>query len=463
MIKMNYVTKIRIIYTGEDEILKEYVKCFFEFIGVMVCEYRINFGTDIFKIPYDTSVINIALNDVSNVNSSKIKLREQILEDVINKIFRDDYFTCQTLQQIRSLYVSSTENKDLYLCFFTKDICCKTNEVVQRQKAKDNDEFYMGEKYNPIDVPLNAYIIKVFNELINAYVKLAKLKEIFSCPYKEFAMLNIQKHLNEFLQIFINNGYHTSVLSRHFDTTKIINSSILIEQVKQFLQRYSSFIGAYYLAIEVYYNNRIDPTKLCEKLKMEGAKRQERKFYAKAIKYQTLIQERNDINSSRIIPEYKKVYELEPLNFNERYKVAYITARDGRLKDAESILDIRLMDMYAKYNNPLFLIGLLQLFDLSFRISLLSIHEYSARGRAAGLFNICSKIDSLNFFLSLFDSEEIKDMYSSVINPCATTFFKEIKPSVDCTSLEGQKKAIESRIFQSHSIPNKTKSIGTMY
>lgn len=477
------VTKIRIIYTGEDESLKEYLKCFFEFIGVMVCEYRVNCVEDTYRMPYDESVVNIALNDVSNmiekrnyyarqklnaisvnsklrsdINDSKIKIREKILEAVVNKIWKNDSNTCKTLQQIRELYVSSDENKDLYLSLFAKDMCYETNKMVQEQKVKDNDEYHkIGEKYNPIDVPFNAYMSKIFNELINTYVKLGELKEVFSCPYKEFVMLNVQKHLNELLSVFVGEHNISSLLARYFDVTKITKSSVLIEQVKQFLKKCPS-IGAYYLAIELYYKNRINTTELCQKLRMEGNKYQERKFYVKAIEYQTLFQKKANTDISRIIPEYKKVYELEPSSFSARYKAAYVAAKDGRFKEAESILDMNLMGAYIKYNNPLFLIGLLQVFGLMLKIGINSVCEYTAQACASHLYDICTKIDSPAFFLNLFDREETCEMYLEVIKPCSKTFYKEIKPLVSCTALKQQLQAIEYRIFES----DKAKSIGTI-
>ena len=78
---MEYITKIRIIYSKEDEALKEYIKRFFEFIGIMVCDYMIDYEDATLmqfkKIPYDETVTDIALNKIchfiSDFNNNKFE------------------------------------------------------------------------------------------------------------------------------------------------------------------------------------------------------------------------------------------------------------------------------------------------------------------------------------------------------------------------------------------------------
>ena len=347
MIKMNYVTKIRIIYTGEDEILKEYVKCFFEFIGVMVCEYELEKSErctrELTEVPYDESVVNIVLGSIvpyiqcykghSNLeflyarfnetnDEVKAEAREKLLDELISKIWEKDSINLPVIQRIRKLFVSAEENRDLFLILYGEKIVGEINklydELAENGAVKPSFDDYIQNKFNEL--------LSVFQVLSNEN-KEGKL----SSSYGEFALINIQEHLKHILSLFESQIRYAEMCGEKLkiDNSMRISLYDLRNMIISFMHKYPQLTSAKYLAISLGCGTLDN----CAALIQEGQRFSEKKYYFKAALTSALAKQQYGYSQEEVIEDYKLACSYNPLSVDARLQhVDYITQSSDFLR-----------------------------------------------------------------------------------------------------------------------------------
>lgn len=464
------VTKIRIIYTGEDEILKEYVKCFFEFIGVMVCEYKLEkserVASDLKEIPYDGSVVNIALGSIvpyvqkykghSNLefyytrfddknDDAKTQAREKLLDELISKIWEKDSINLPVIQRIRKLFVSAEENRDLFYILYGEQIVGEINILF--------DELAKEAAIKPF---FNDYIQNKFNELLFVFQVLSnenKEGKLSLSPYGEFAIINIQEHLKHILSLFES---QIRAAERWGEKLKIDNSMItslydLRNMIISFIHKYPQFISAKYLAISL----DCGTLDICAYLIQEGQRFREKKYYSKAALISALEKEQNSYSQDKVIEDYELACEYDPLGVDARLQLADYIIKNAKREETYSFFDdgnhtISSFEYYDReevIKASRILLPIVSFFenngtnDLLVRKRLIDIYGrvlflkryVNIRRISTGIVNCM--VDTvlatrLSIFLQVFELEEVEKLIYNIINPFILNCAIKIKTPV---------------------------------
>lgn len=494
---MEYITKIRLIYSKEDEALKEYIKRFFEFIGIMACEYMIDcedkFSAlmQLKKIPYDETVTDIALNKICHIISdwnnnkyeeyhlqikpilftrgwkkqveSKIEYREKILDEIINRIWGEDKLNLKNIQKLRKLYVSSTENRDLFLILYGISIAYENEKLYKKMvaedkasvvgniaeaKSKEEEEFINFMCASPVLNPYTSFIEDKFNELstaynslYNEYKKLVLSKEIPPSAYCEFALLNIQRKLYDILKLYeksidiVNNNTEIKV---SLDTADIIPFNEFIPYIYQFINKYRTFDSAKYLLISL----NVGIYAICKGLKEIGIRCQEKKYYSKAVEMLALFQKEEN--------EYVKNLELalsfDPESQTCKNRIATHFAQKADYLTAEFKLIFELGDgtncYFNKYCDFIKMKSSLLNFELLWKIALKTNREYTMNDMTEKMAIITNYKFNVIWLLSLYADEELEEFYFKLIKPvqinCAKLTKRLIRTSVIERDLIGE-------------------------
>ena len=496
---MEYITKIRIIYSKEDEALKEYIKRFFEFIGIMVCDYMIDYEDATLmqfkKIPYDETVTDIALNKIchfiSDFNNSKfeefhlqikpilftrgwkkkaeskIEYRERILDELINMIWQNDKLNLENIQKLRKLFVSSAENRDLFLILYGISIAYENENLYKKMLAEDNasgfgniigkkskeeEEFINFILARPVLNPYTSFVEDKFNELStaynslnNEYKKLILSKEIPPSPYCEFALLNIQRKLYDILKLYeksidiVNNFTEIKV---SLDTTDIIPFNEFIPYIYHFITKYRTFDSAKYLLISL----NVGTYAMCEGLKAIGIRSKEKKYYSKAVEKLALLQE----DENKLMKNLELAHSFDPLNQNYINKIATQLAHNGIYNEAERKIIFEYGDgtncYFDKYCDFIKMKSSLLNFELLWKIALKTNREYSMKAFAERMAIITINKINVYWILPIYADEELEDFYLKLIIPFRINYAKLTKQCLKTTILERQ--AIGEQIFR---------------
>lgn len=246
---MKNINKMRIIYPAEFNAEKEYLKTFFDYIGILVYDEKIfdSQYIDVWYIHLKTNndpdgvdiVLNYYTNDVvpvppynkriylyfdlekkicdirtkpvpnsyyltnyESANLPKKDLRSEVLDLLIDEIWRDDIKNKDAIKLIKECYISKTEDSDLfyilqaiYSYIDVSESYIITSHNEQMENTKQRSEIIETKLW------LNDYVIKFFEELWRVKCLLNDNDSpyaIYTTINNEELLLRLYNHLSEY-------------------------------------------------------------------------------------------------------------------------------------------------------------------------------------------------------------------------------------------------------------------------
>ena len=444
---MKNITKMRIIHTEEYNAEAEYLKTFFEFIGILVYdeviysndtiythlkkendkegvdivlnyyskEYSINYLQNRLYLYFDLQE-NICkleneplespfLNDTSN-NPSRKDTRINALNNLINEIWKDDEENLQAILKIKELYVSKTEDNDLF--YILQAIYCtnqlfsldfiKIANMQEEKEAKDKGKPTPSCTKYCFNISLDDdYIKKMFFELWRI---ICNLKDSDN-PYITYTTINAYKLLLILYSYLYNRHKYDLPKLIEYNNQKIElkDISFLYNLTKDLLHQHYWFTKAYFMLIEL--NEMVDEPddNIFMHLINESKTKKFPAYYSsiyhqyglKQIYYATinLIEEnysyKKYINKGNVMLD--EALQIDQLNFRILYDQAFFLVPDRKFESAKYKLanvqyyigNKKIDDMIFNFNTMQNNILVLETYILLFKIALNTNQEYSMR------------------------------------------------------------------------------------
>ena len=400
----NHITKMRIIHTAEYNAEAEYIKTFFEFIGILVYDEIIYnkedwyeslnkhndyegvdivlnyYGSENYYTPYYENrfylhfcleeyickVQDEYLNDYfASNNDSKRNTRINVLNELINNIWKNDEESKQSILQIREYYVPQEEDNDLFynlqaiyctdtllnLSYIKQDDEIKKKQIKEcEKKGLQLNEFYNKYVLN-ITSYLSEYIPKMFFELWRI---ICSLKENDN-PYIIYTTINAYKQL-----LILYSHLYKYEFPKILDIIEYNNQKIEFKNLNQLkeltnnlLCRYPKFTKGLFLKAELNDMEENSNIVILKHLINESKTKLFPAYYAAIYQQLGILYIKNDYTNegNELL---KQSFDINPYNFNVLYDKAYfyaLNATDGNFTNAEVITNYILNYIPIKDNH----------------------------------------------------------------------------------------------------------------
>ena len=386
---MRNITKMRIIHSVFNTPEVEYIKCFFNSIGLLISDKIVAEYSDCnkeLKKKNDNDGIDIVINyfgedynpnnnnrlylyiDIENkiceiyqypitreeyfkikTLNSKKETRRELLNILINEIWRNDENNLEAVQYIKDCYISGIEDKDLF--YIIQSINCindvlssyiisnqrksienKNKNEIQAAKRNKRDAYQENNDFD-LYIILYNYEIEMFRELwkiiLSLNCSLDNNKHIaYTRIYFEKLFLELYSKLSnldrEKLGTYLTNdeGY------------KIRNVDTLIEEAYQLLELNPKFDGIGFLLFDLISMTNRPLDQIYNYLRTKSKQTSIPEYYSQIYyKIGNVLEEQSDIEKAKEF--YKYVLEFNPQCYEARFRLSNLMFYDGETQLAK--------------------------------------------------------------------------------------------------------------------------------
>lgn len=483
------INKIRFIYEEKDNPIREYLRVFFEYIGLLTCEERINFNnykelTNSFSKENDEDGFDIIINfsddngwkyehiknrlylyvDMENNicgvtelpcskfikfleflpvefknSSSKRETRIGILDLLINQIWKNDEENKNAINEIREYYVPNDEDRDLFYlleAFEFKQLLKNSNVVREYNASPHIRKKIYDDTYKESS--------KLFIEFYNEMYKMCCLLNDSPSPYSRYAFINSAQKFTLTYNIldkffFSNEEAMAEYFKLNIKTCYVpVYRSEFLSLINKLIGDNPKFIRARHLLHEL--SN--DKTKYLSRIFEEAEKSNFPEYYSNFYAldsinkimdiYWLYIEEgkKNDKYINEILDiylEFKERFKCDVLN-QVLYAAVYNTVREK----PEKVLRIITRGYFSlnitdvEYSSFRELIYMFEFSKLLIKIYINAFHEHTARQ------NFCNMVEFMNGIADSYFIQKIADVDEEV---AFKTFESQFRKSYDVLCL----------------------------
>lgn len=383
---MQNITKMRIIHSVFKTPEVEYIKCFFNSIGLLISDEMIeknNDSTKKLEKNNDSDGIDIVINyfgddynpnnnnrlylyiDIENkickiyqypitkeeyfkikILNSKKETRRELLNILINEIWKNDKNNLDAIQYIKDCYISQTEDNDLFYIiqaincindvFSSYIISSQRNRIEKENKKeieaakKNNRVAYLENNDFDLHVFLFNYEIEIFRKLWEMILSLNNnldnsldnnIHIAYTRIYFEKLFLELYSKLSDMdkknLWAYLNND--KDYIIRNIDT--------LIEESNQWLEAYLEFDGIGFLLFDLILMTNRPLDKIYNYLRVKSKLTCEPKYYSQIYyKIANILEEQADTEKAKEF--YKYILEFDPQCYEAQFRLSNLKYRD---------------------------------------------------------------------------------------------------------------------------------------
>lgn len=425
--KMSSYTKMRIIHDVTSNAEKEYLKTFFNYIGIVVYDeaiYQPNdwrhhleklndsdgvdivlnyYGVDYFKCNYrkriylyfdlDNNICEITelpltnlidLSEKENTSSTKKDLRIQALNLLINEIWKTDEKNRMAIQNIRNCYVPQNEDKDLFYILQAINSCMTILKSYTIEHGNQGDEV----KHLPLVLNVDYYVNIMLNELCRMQYLLSEDDSNPYISYVDLYNMELLSRLYPFLSYYVQ-------LSIYREKSFIKNPTLLDDLFFDIKNKFPWFTKLRLRLINYVDFESGDFHRAYKKLINDSENSEFPAYYSNLYVQiaRTYLSYPDERYEQKLLKLLKKYLEIDPANYQLSYYLSYLYALKGKFEYAETILYERhnilagfestncmefyyasLNDIFNEFESQLLLAG----------IAIDSSKEYSLMGYVSG-------------------------------------------------------------------------------
>lgn len=455
---MQNITKMRIIHSAEFNAEKEYLKTFFDYIGLLVYDEKIldfqykYLWYEHLKRNNERSGVDIVLNyytndnvpvppynkriylyfdlekkicDISskplpspkyllnnkNVDMTKKDLRSKVLDLLIDEIWEDDIENNDAIKLIKECYIPKNEDSDLfYILQAIYSYLDVSDSYIIRAHNSQMEEFGDTRAKIVTSLFLDNYVEKFFSELWRVQCSLKHNNS----PYAIYTTIN---NSNLLLTLYFNlseyEKKHFPYISHNNTTLQINSDRDISHQIYNLVRNYPWFTKAMLKMIEMGIENQGIYNHLLDCI----SKSPFPVYYASVynvLGYKYLNQNRN---YKEIVEMFSKTLEIDPSNYDANFRIGLLTAGEGKLKTGESYLkniltNIGSDNLYVQnnsYYNLFSLSELIKSFQIDILISKINLNsnrEHSMRGSINEAFLYAECYEDIPLIQRIADNDE---------------------------------------------------------
>lgn len=455
---MQNITKMRIIYSAEFNAEKEYLKTFFDYIGILVHDEKI-LNSQLLDVWYkhlktnnDLDGVDIVLNyytaddvptplynkriylyfdiekkicdisnkplsnpnvllDDKNMNISKKELRSKALDLLIDEIWQydkkneDSIKNKDTIKLIKECYIPKNEDSDLFYILQAIYSCIYVNESYVINSY--NKQLEKNGSINDIIEPklfLKGYVIKFFEELW----KVRCLLNDNDSPYAIYTTINNEKLLF-CLYKYLSESQKSKLSYISYNNTplQIVSDRKIADKIYKLISNCPWFTNAMYMGLSL----GVKSEKIYEYLLYCCSESSFPIYYAPVYNFLGNQYLMLGGNYKKSVEMFRKTLEIAPDNYEANFKTALLKNCEGNFILGNYLFEnsINNLGCNSDYSYLLSLSELLKSYQVCIMISQMAINsynEYTARGRINKAFVYVNYYEEMPLIKKIADNGE---------------------------------------------------------